>query len=375
MAKSSKRRRGGSGRAETAPGKDAPDDGGGHDWGWPSPSIVLGTTGLLERFAQGGFTGCGYGLLSHDGSPFLALMGERMEGMLSGLALLREWVDAAGPNALRIEILYDDPGYLISISPQRDLLAWRMRGLDSVADGLMMSVSIVKRFDTRHPNLDQLAEYARHPVAPVLLTVARIPSASAGRSGWSGTAAIDTFARNGILLPGIDVYMRPEDRPPDSMIRLTSEIPTGERRPFPPQPDVDPAAIASRRDKRLLAAMPKTMHVLRHVGVGRSLVSRCAEAGIAGWQVEQAACNIRLPQHLAYQPRGRSKRAAMLEEVRRVLVEPASVPVDLDVLTPEAILEQVSLDAAFLLRRLEPEQAIPDGPEARSARLRELGLA
>lgn len=177
------------------------------------------------------------------------------------------------------------------------------------------------------------------------------------------------------MLPGIEVHARPEDRPSDSMVVLESEIPPeAERRP-PADSSTDPASVARRRERRLLATMPKTVHVLRHRRDGRALVARCVSEGCAAWQVEQAVCNLRLEAHLSYQPRSKSKRLAMLDALRSKLVEPASTAFDPHSLLPETVLAQISLDAAFLLRRLEPDPPPPEDLAGRNARLGELGYA
>jgi len=352
-----------------------PIGGGGYDWGWPAVELATAGHELVRKLGAGGFVGCAYGMLSAGGPPFVALVGEKAEGMRSALEHMREWTDAVGPNAISVEILFDDPGYVISVGPQPDLLKLRLRGLDPDEDTILMGISLMKRLDTRHPFLDELARYSREPVAPVYLTIVDLPP-GAGR----GTAAFDAgamppFARDGILLPGIKVYARLEDRPIESAVRLESEMPTAAGRRFPPEPASDPGSIARRRERRLLATMPKTIHVLRHCTDGRALVDDCKLAGCTTWQVEQAVSNLRLEAELARLPRGASKRAALRDVLRGEMVEWASAIFDFAAVPPEAILQQASRDAAFLLRRIDPKRSPPDAMAARNARLVELGHA
>src|SRR4028118_271316 len=157
-------------------------DAGGYDWGWPEVELVMANMGLSKRLAAGGFSGCGFGVVP-DNFPFMTLLGTDIHGMTSALALLKEWTTLSGLNAMRIEIAFDGPGYVLAISQQVDLLRWRVSGIDTVRQPLLMVTSHIKRMDTRHPVLDQLAGYAEQPVAPLWLIVAELPEEIARRRG------------------------------------------------------------------------------------------------------------------------------------------------------------------------------------------------
>lgn len=139
-------------------------DGGGYDSGWPEVETVMANMELSKRLAAGGFLGCGFGLVP-DGLPFVTLFGTNIRKMRSALALLKEWTTLSGPNAIRMEIVFDGRGYVLAISQQVDLLRWRACGVDTVRQPLMIVTNHIKRIDTRHPVLDQLARHAEQPVA------------------------------------------------------------------------------------------------------------------------------------------------------------------------------------------------------------------
>jgi hypothetical protein len=239
-----------------------------------------------------------------------------------------------------------------------------------------MVASHIKRMDSRHPMLDQLAEYAQQPVAPLWLMVAEMPKSFALR-GNSREFAIVPNWDDAILLPGIEIYRRPEDRPPHTMARTEAEFEArtknGPDPGWPPAPEQDPASVASARERRLAASMPKTLHVLRNTHRGAAFLEQALMLGCARWQVEQAICNIRSADFIAYQPSGARKRFAMIDAVRHRVLEPASMDVDLTVISNDQISAQIGLDAAFLLRRLEPEREIGDAVVERIERIRELG--
>jgi hypothetical protein len=142
---------------------------------------------------------------------------------------------------------------------------------------------------------------------------------------------------------------------------------------WPPAPDQDPTSVANARERRLAASMPKTLHVLRNTSRAVALLGAAQTLGCSRWQVEQAICNLRSANFLAYQPSSASKRLAMIDAVRHRVLEPASMDVDLTDISIDQLNAQIGLDAAFLLRRLEPFREIEEVVADRIHRVRELG--
>lgn len=350
-------------------------DAGGYDWGWPEIDVIMPNMELSERLAAGGFSGCGFGMVP-NGLPFMTLLGTNIRGMKSALALLKEWTTLSGPNAIRIEIAFDGPGYVLAISQQVHLLRWRVFGIDTVRQPLMMVASHIKRMDTRHPVLDQLAGYAEQPSAPLWLIVAQMPE-QMSRAGGSRDYSFTPSWDNAILLPGIDVYRRLEDRPPHTTATTEAEFKArkkeGQDRDWPPVRDEDSASVAETRERRLAASMPKTLHVLRNTDRGAALLAHGRSIGCARWQAEQAICNLRSASFIAYKPSSTGKQLAMWEAVRRRVLEPASMDVDLTLISAAELEAQIGLDAAFLLRRLEPDRQMEGTVAGRIQRVKELG--
>jgi hypothetical protein len=350
-------------------------DAGGYDWGWPAVSMVMANFELSQRLAAGRFNGCGYGT-APTGAPFLTLIGDNLRGMKSALALLKEWTTLSGPSAIRLEIAFDGPGYVLAISQQVDLLRWRVLGIDTVHQPLVVVASHIKRMDSRHPMLEHLADYAKQPVAPLWLMVAEMPEKFTVRGNSREIAFVPNWD-NAILLPGIDIYRRLEDRPPDTMARTDAEFRAQtERGPdpgWPPKSEESSAGVAATRERRLAASMPKTLHVLRNTDRGGALLAHALASGCARWAAEQAICNLRSADFLAYQPSGTAKRLAMIDAVRAGALETASMDVDLSTISTDQLETQIGLDAAFLLRRLEPDRAIAGTFGERLQRVKELG--
>src|SRR5262249_36112096 len=131
-------------------------------------------------------------------------------------------------------IVFDGPGYVLAISQQIDLMRWRVAGLDTARQPIMLATTHMKRLDSRHPFLEELAEYAKRPIAPVVLTVGRLPIDLRGRVG-AMTAAFESDWSGHIWLPGLDIYTEPSERPADSMARLESEVKQGQSSKWPPK--------------------------------------------------------------------------------------------------------------------------------------------
>ncbi len=358
--------------AATDPGRDQLlRDAGGFDWGWPALGMVVGNNELTRHLFAGGFVACGYGAIP-DGPPFITLLGDNAAGMKSAFALMREWTKDYGPNAIRLEILFDGPGYVLAISQQPDLMRWRLAGLDTALRPLMVGMTHMKRLDSRHPYLERLADYSRQPVAPVVLTIAQLPNSARGRVG-NVTVQFEPDWEEAIWLPGLDIYKDVSQRPVDSMARLDAEMKEGPTPGWPPAPEREPADLAQERERLLSATLPKTLHVLRHHWSAARLFASEEIRACARWQIEQAVCNLRLHDFIRYKPNSRAKHLSLLEDARRNIVEPASQVIDLAGFGAPAVAEQISLDAAYLLRRLDEKSEPPRGLASRLDRLRELG--
>lgn len=367
------------GKARKAKAADAPNearrelvrDGGGCDWGWPQLEMVASNPELSLRLAKGGFNGCGYGLVPNGGPPFISLMGDNPAGMKSAMELLKNWTEPFGPSAIRLEIAFDGPGYVLSISQQYDMLRWRLVGMDSARVPIVVTISHIKRMTSRHPMLGQLAEYAKRPVAPIWLLTAALPSAIANSPGSKEMSVVPDWD-TAIWLPGVDIYADRAQRPSNSMIRYEDET-TADPPSGPPGQDTAPPALARDREQQLWATLPKTMHTLRLAGRIDPLANQPPLSGCGRWQIEQAICNLRLHDFISYEPKSQARKFELLQSAREAVVEPASYILDLNGYAAADVADQIALDAGYLLRRLEPDSEPPATLADRNQRLRTLG--
>jgi len=349
-------------------------DAGGYDWGIPHREAAAANMELARRLGAAGFAGCAYGHIQGLGEPFLALTGTDLPGMKSALSLLREWVTLDGPSGINIEMLVREHNYTVSISQRPQLLRWRLRGIDSVDQPMVFVTSLAKTLDTKSSFVDELLAYSRKPVAPIWIMVGAVPQALMRPDRVTHPQPVFCKMEDAIRLPGIGVYRKGEARPRDSMIMEPEDR---EERSRPPVGFGDeaetPSHVAEVRGRRLTSSFAKTIHVLRRSAQGQALVAAVQARGCAGWQVEQAVCNLRLIDHLPYEPKGKTKRLALIDALRSEIVEPASATFDPTNLPVEDILEQVRLDCGFLLRRIDEEHSLGDDLNARLGRLGALG--
>jgi len=349
-------------------------DAGGYDWGWPQREVVSANMELARRLGAAGFAGCAYGYIPNLNQPYLGLIGANLRGMTSALDLLREWVDLDGPNAINLEILVRQRNYTLSISQRPQLLRWRLRGIDSVHLPMILVTSLAKTLDTKNPFIDDLHLYSRRPVAPLWLTVGAVPEGRIRHDLVTHPQPVFGPMKDAIQLPGISVYREDEPRPPHSMIIEKKDREILSEPPAWLGDDMEtPSTVAGTRERRLASSLAKTLHCLRRSNGGRALVSAVQAKGCATWQAEQAICNLRLIDHLPYEPKGKTKRLALIDALRAEVVEPASAPFDPAGFDPAAVIEQVRLDCGFLLRRVDEGRSLAEDLDGRLVRLRKLG--
>jgi hypothetical protein len=349
-------------------------DAGGYDWGIPHREVAAANMELARRLGAGGFGGCAYGHIQGLGEPFLALTGTHLPGMKSALSLLREWVALDGPSVINIEMLVREHNYTVSISQRPQLLRWRLRGIDSVDQPMVFVTSLAKTLDTKNAFIEELLAYSRKPVAPIWIMVGAIPPALMRPDLVMHSQPVLCKLEDAIRLPGIGVYRKGEARPRDSMIMEPEDRETRSKPPagFGDEPET-PSHVAEIRERRLASSLAKTIHVLRRSAQGQALVAAVKARGCADWQVEQAICNMRLIDHLPYEPKGKTKRLALIDALRSEVVEPASAVFDPTRLDVEAVLEQVRLDSGFLLRRIDENEPLGEDLNGRVDRLGALG--
>ena len=144
----------------------------GFDYGLESSLAIMTAPEFNDNLRAANIIACAYGLKysSEIGAhiPVISLVATKPEPLKNALIQFKAWIDATGPDALRVEILYSDEGYHIGFGPNAKHLLWRTVGLDRTIEPLIWGLTYIKTIDTRNSFLDQLAEQL--PVAPIIIT-------------------------------------------------------------------------------------------------------------------------------------------------------------------------------------------------------------
>src|SRR5260370_25097413 len=146
----------------------------GFDYGLLNHTAVVAAPDFNDNLRAANVIACAYGS-KHSveiGAPVptLSLVATKPELLKEAFLQFKAWIDATGPDALNVEILYSGEGYYISFGPEPKHLSWRTVGLDQMIDPLLWALTYIKTIDTRNLFVDQLADHARLPVAPVIVT-------------------------------------------------------------------------------------------------------------------------------------------------------------------------------------------------------------
>lgn len=323
---------------------DIAEDEGGFDYGWPEANVALADPLFSNLLMRAEINAIGYAVVRGiDGvtTPMLLLTGVNEEPLREVFALFARWQELSGPSAVALEVAFDGAGFRIAVLPDPRALRWRCCGFGNITQPETFNLAWVKALDTRSDFLDSLAEYGRGPFAPVYLGAA---IARADEGGQPFAVELDDVPS--LFLPSIQVYRQSQDIPIGSFLAGKREEVDG------PLAAISPTLIAAQRAWRLPAIMPKTIHVLRHTEPGRMLVDRLAQEGVARWQVEQAIANLGLGRLADADEAPPQSHWMEIHSLRLGHIELAEQAVNLEAWTMPEILDQIRLDARFLLRRI-----------------------
>jgi hypothetical protein len=349
----------------------------GFDYGLESNLAIMTAPDFNDNLRAANIIACAYGAKysSEIGAqvPIISLVATDPELLKKALIQFKAWIDATGPDALKVEILYSDKGYQISFGPNAKHLLWRTVGLDSTVDPLIWGLTYIKTIDTRNPFLDQLAEQL--PVAPIIIAGAH----------YTGPAqpSVTPTPRDMQSIPGcpelmlfqLPIYKTPSEVPRESgLIPFANTIPREQlasSRESYQQEARSSHSVFSRRERRIASLMPVTLHMLRTFTPLRAKLQALAQSGFAPWQLEQAVVNQRLWAQLSPEARTLIQNPKELPNVVARFVE-LDRPNWHEVAADEAsILKQAQRDLRVLLKGLGIPR--PDSAEDCQRQLAERG--
>jgi hypothetical protein len=143
----------------------------GLDYGLENSLAIMTAPDFNDNLRAANIVACAYGMKYHNEIyaqiPIISLVATKPDVLKKAFIQFRTWIDATGPDALQVEILYSAEGYYIAFGPNSRHLLWRTVGLDQTVDPLIWGLTYIKTIDTRNSFLDQLADQL--PVAPIIL--------------------------------------------------------------------------------------------------------------------------------------------------------------------------------------------------------------
>lgn len=334
--------------ASTLGSEEIQADVGGYDYGWPDDTVAIADPRFIDLLNSAKINAVSYALVpavQGRALPQIDLVAEKAEPLREAFALFERWRAMSGVGSISVSIIPEKTGYTLLIGTDFRALRWRCCGFQNVSSPEAFGLTWAKTLDTRNDFVGSLEAYARNVVAPLFLGAAQL-----GRTRTGETVAEALPGIEPILLPGIGwgapAGWAGRDR------TGSPENPGREGDAAPP----DAMTIARARERRLHAIAPKTLHDLRHTKVGLALRDRLAALGARDWQIGQAITNLGLARMQASQASAKDEpddRWEAIQALRLGQVELATFPVTLDSFETGEIMDQIRLDAAFLLRRLD----------------------
>lgn len=348
----------------------------GLDYGIVRSVAVLTAPDFNDNMRAAEIIACAYGEMGAPGIdaviPFLSVVAKKPELLKKAFSQFKAWMEATGPDALTVEILYSGAGYYISFGPQHQYAMWRTVGVDQLFDPMFFGVTYIKKIDTRQRFVDQLALYSKHAVAPVMLMgahyIGKLASGPAPRP--SEIAQIKDCPN--LLLWHLPIYKTKEEVPRLSTLRSieggSTKAEFAESREKFEEQAIGPNSVTVTRERRLNALMPITLHMLRTYGPLQEKIASLTSEGLERWQIEQAIVNQRLWSLTSSSQRARFQNANDLHKALESFMELDSPDWNVIADDREAILRQVLRDARMLLKKIGAK-----APESLQACQAELG--
>jgi hypothetical protein len=289
------------GRKQNKREKQKPHEMPGSDYGIDRAIAVVTATDFNSNLRTADVVACAYGEKYNTEMdtvlPILTLVATKPDFLIKAFTQFKGWIDATGPDALKVEILYSGAGYYISFGPEYQNAMWRTVGVDQLYSPIYWGLTYIKTIDTRNAILDRLAGYSKHPVASVILGGARFTGNEPSPRGPRPDELEPIAECPELLLLHLPVYKTPSEVPRFSGLMTVANPNPKElrasREEFESRAKT-PASVLQTREQRLASLMPVTMHMLRNFTPLRANIDGLATSGVERWQIEQAIVNQRL---------------------------------------------------------------------------------
>ena len=333
----------------------------GFDYGIDRSSVVVTPPVFNEKMRDADIIACAYGQMRAPGVgsvvPCISMVARNPGPLKESFQQFHAWIEATGPDALKVEILYSGEGYYIAFGPEYQHALWRTVGIDQFSSPLFYGFTYIKTIDSRQSILDDIAEYSKRAFAPVMLLGAHY-TGSKPRGAAPNPSEINRIPEcPELLLFNVPVYKTDAELPEFSGLRVMVAKSADEEldqshKEFPDRIN-NPEGVARSRERRLLSLMPTTLHMLRtYAPLQQRLAALEARAGVRRWQIEQAIINQRLWSLATQEQRARFQNANDLYRAITRFAEIDTPNWDSVAEDADAILGQILRDARTLLKKI-----------------------
>lgn len=332
----------------------------GFDYGIARTMAVMTEPVFNDEMQKAEIIACAYGETSAPGMsrvvPFISMVARNPDPLKEAFLKFHQWIQATGPDALNVEILYSEEGYYIAFGPEHQHAMWRTVGIDKFVNPVFFGMTYIKTIDTRNVFLDVLAEYSKRPFAPIMLFGGHYTGTNPQSVSPNPADIRPIDGCPDLLLYNLPVYRAKEDVPKFSGLNIVASKPDKqeiENSCLEYEQRMTSPEEASRNQERGLASlMPVTLHMLRTYPPLQARVAALETQGVARWQIEQAIVNQRLWSQVLPERRARLQNRNDLYRTVESFTE-LDTP-DWDTLGDDqaAILDQILRDARLLLKRI-----------------------
>lgn len=333
----------------------------GFDYGIARTMAVMTEPVFNDQMRKADIIACAYGEMRVPGLsrvvPCISMVARNPSSLKEAFQQFHAWIQATGPDALNVEILYSQAGYYIAFGPEHKHAMWRTVGVDQFVNPMFFGMTYIKTIDSRHSFLDALAEYSKRPFAPIMLLGAHYTGADPqpGSPNPADIKPIDGCPN--LLLYNLPVYKTKEEVPEFSGLHVMASKPTKEElaksRAEYEQRVTSPEEASRNRERGLASLMPVTLHMLRTYPPLQAKLAVLEAQGVARWQIEQAIVNQRLWSQIVPERRVRLQNQNDLYRTVESFTELDTPNWEALADDQAAILGQVLRDARVLLKRIK----------------------
>lgn len=340
----------------------------GYDFGVWINSAVVASPDFLDLLSKSDIVGCAYGR-NYSGKlgaavPLISLVGTNEGEIRKVCEEFRRWGADTNGDVIELTMGFLPTGYIVSIGRSREEAVARLTGFDRTSEPLLFGAWWQKRIDTRHPVLQQIREYKQNLISPVLVSFLlhegpRNPQ-NADFSGVKPISALPDFVKFDLEFVDVGgtedtgIFSSQLSSRKSRVLRDRKELRKERKRQA-----TEPSLYSSRRTSTLERHFPVTLERLRRgAETDNNLASRLGKDGVRAWQLQQAVCNLVLSRQICkgslyYSTVSSADIQDVILNAIRGRFEIADGSNDVDQISAEQVIEQVRLDASYLLKQLD----------------------